>query len=160
MCLKVVLILSFQPNLMLKSCCRSMKEGLSICCKCLLISYKHIQWEMSAIYAIEWCHTAAPLIAKCCSLISRFDHQARILPTYGCKSTMNGAVHVLLGFITLLYTYTVVKDQYKAKSDAYTNRKSRGGIFYSTCKHFWSLAGTISLVKSEIHTKLTWRSHQ
>ena len=30
---------------------------------------------------------------------------------------MNGAVHVLLGYITLSYTYRVVKDQYKATEE-------------------------------------------
>ena len=119
------LCLSF--NLTLKSCCRSMIKSLNTCCKCLSISYIHVQWEMSGR------HTSSSY-SQVRAWFWDIDHQARILPTYGCKSMMNGALHVLLGSITRLYTYSSERPIIKqwvmhATKGKEEGRKFRGKAF-------------------------------
>ena len=46
------------------------------------------------------------LMAKCCLKVGRKSKsEARNLPTWGCKSMMEGPTIMLGVFITLLYTY-------------------------------------------------------
>ena len=46
------------------------------------------------------------LMAKCCLKVGRKSQsEARNLPTWGCKSMMEGPTIMLGVFITLLYTY-------------------------------------------------------
>ena len=56
------------------------------------------------------------LMAKRCLKVGRKSKsEARNLPTWGCKSMMEGPTIMLGVFITLLYTYTMPNNHYSSK---------------------------------------------
>ena len=77
--------------------------------ECSSTCYTPVQCQSTTIVAPTWCHTPTWWPKHCLEVgrISRSD-EAWNLPTWCCKSMMDGLTIMLGVFINLLYTYTTV----------------------------------------------------
>ena len=99
--------------------CKSMVEGLTICWECSSLCYTPIQCQTSTILAslhLLGTPTWWPNLPESWQKIEIFSwSEAWNLPTWGCKSMVEGLTIVLGVFITLLYTYTMPNNYYSSK---------------------------------------------
>jgi len=129
-------------------CCKSMMEGLTIMLGVFItLIYIYIQCQTSTIVASLhlWDATWWPNIAWKWAKGKKSRSEARNLPTWCCKSMMEGLTIMLGVFITLIYIYTMPNKYYCSKPTSLrchlmakhclkVGKKSRS-VRQETCQH-------------------------
>ena len=89
-------------------------RALESCWECSSLCYTSIQCQTSTIVAPACCYTIPPLDGQTCLRVGRksrffpnLSSEAWNLPTWGCKSMVEGPRIMLGVFITLLYIHTM-----------------------------------------------------
>jgi len=95
--------------------CKSMMEGPTMMLG-VFITLLYIYTMPNKHYSSKHTSLRCHLMAKCCLKVGRkTKSEARNLPTWGCKSMMEGPTMMLGVFINLLYMYTMPNKHYSNK---------------------------------------------
>ena len=111
-CLKVGRKSKFEARNLPTWGCKSMMEGPTIMLG-VFITLLYMQTMPNKHYSSKPTSLRYHLMAKRCLKVGRKSKsEARNLPTWGCKSMMDGLTIMLEVFINLLYTYTMPNVHY------------------------------------------------